>query len=474
MGQLAISAMPIAGAVLLAAASAHAQDGTGANRSWVVVPRLTISETFTNNVRLASSGQQAEQITELSPGINLKSNSPRLNGYLDFALSELAYAQGSSSNLSQKALSTSAAWEAIDNWAYLDFNGTISQQALSALGTQSISNGSVNDNKTQVSSYMISPYVQGRLGTFAGYNARLSRVLTQSANPAGSGVASTSGSVSVNSDSTFKDLGWQANVSRQSVNYSAGRLTEDDQWRLGLTYSVTPQFSVSANGGYEQSNFTSADKQGYATQGFGVSWAPSERTKISASKSKRSFGDANTLTIEHRTARTAWKYSDSKDVSEAPSQSILPANNGVGNAPVVSGFLTTALALQRRQDISVSLLGIRDTVTLAATKTQSSRADTVSTSVDDLSNSELSQQGFSAQYSHRLSPDYLLTATGSQQKTSAISNTQDTRLKQLNLSLNAKIGRATNATVGVRRVIFDSTSSPYGETAMTFTLTVQF
>ena len=469
--------MPIAGVVLMATAGVQAQLAdtvSSAARTWTVVPRVSISETFTDNVRLGSSNQQAEQITELKPGINIQNNAPRLKGYFDFSLSQLAYAQGSSSNRSQKSLSTSETLEAIDKWAFIDFNGAISQLTISAFGSQSVGNTGVNDNKTQVSSYRVSPYIQGTLGSFARYDARLSRTLTQSAAETGSGVASNAGTLKISGDSAFKALAWSTDVSRQSVDYSAGRSTEDEQWNLGLTYSVTPQFSVSANGGHESSNFTGAEKQGNGTSGFGISWVPSERTKLSASRNQRAFGEAHAVSFEHRTARTTWRYSDTKDVSEAPGQLSLLANTLPITAPVVSGFITNALSLQRRQDVSVSLQGVRDTVTLTATQSESSRVDSVSSSVDDLSNSVVRQQGFSANYTHRLSPDSELGVLVAEQKTSGVSSLQESNLKQLNLNLSAKVGKNANATVGVRRVLFDSIAAPYGETAITITLTVQF
>ena len=84
------------------------------------------------------------------------------------------------------------------------------------------------------------------------------------------------------------------------------------------------------------------------------------------------------------------------------------------------------------------------------------------------------QQGFSANYTHRLSPDSELGVLVAEQKTSGVSSLQESNLKQLNLNLSAKVGKNANATVGVRRVLFDSIAAPYGETAITITLTVQF
>ena len=47
-------------------------------RAWTITPRVSISETFTNNVGLTSTGQQSEQITEISPGVKISVDSARL------------------------------------------------------------------------------------------------------------------------------------------------------------------------------------------------------------------------------------------------------------------------------------------------------------------------------------------------------------------------------------------------------------
>ena len=61
--------------------AAFAQDtgsqSSGPKRSFSVVPRLSITETFTDNVSLASTGRQAELITSISPGILISGNSGR-------------------------------------------------------------------------------------------------------------------------------------------------------------------------------------------------------------------------------------------------------------------------------------------------------------------------------------------------------------------------------------------------------------
>ena len=500
---------PIAAWLLLSGPLALAQDADqGALAQAVSVStRVSVTETFTNNAALSSTAAKSEQITEISPGIHLNINGARLKTYLDYSLTHVDYGQGTAANRNQNALNTFGTLEAIDNWAFVDFSGNISQQIISAFGTQSTNNTAVNANRTELANYTLSPYVKGRLGDAANYEARVSRAVSSSDNAAVSNSATTNSVVKVSNASAFRSLGWTADLSRQQASYSAGRTTEADIYSLGLTYELTPQVNLSANTGQEANNYTSLDKQNYNTHSVGLNWSPSELTKLSAQLGKRSFGNTHNVSFEHRSARTVWRLSDAKDVSTTSNQ------NGVGtignlydlfysqlegsgltaaeraqrvntllqlyglsaNTPVVSSYLTSAVSVQRSQNVSLALLGIRDTVTFLLTRTENNRLDTVTSAVDDLSNgATVIQNGFSINYSHRLTPDYALSAVLSRQKTSGSTTAEETTLKSFNVYLTGQVGKKTAASLGLRRVVSDSVANPYTENAVTGNLNVQF
>ncbi len=508
--RIGVAGVPVIGLLAMATAGAYAQEagsgGASSGRAVTLVPRVTVSETLTDNVRLSNANRQSEQVTEISPGIHIGMNGARVKGFFDYALTGVYYGQNSAPSRTQHALNTFGSLEAVENWAFIDFSGSISQQAVSALGTQFIDNTAINPNRTEVSSYRISPYVRGRLGDMANYEARYSRAVTSSDTVAASGVTAVDGSVTVSGASAFRNLGWSTNASRQNIGYNAGRTTEADQLNLNLSYAITPQLSVSVGGGREANNYTSFDKQNYSTNSVGVSWSPSAMTRVLASRGHRSFGDTHSVSVEHRTARTVWRFSDSKDVAVTPNQQALGSLGSIynllynqfasvepnevaraqlvsaylqtygisPNAVVVGSFLTSALSLQRRQDLSFALLGVRDTVTFIATRGESTRLDTMSTGIDDFTSSAVvRQRGFSVNYAHRLTPEYSLAVLVSQQNTSSALAVQDSTLRLINISLTGRVGRRVMVAVGVRHVV-SSGASPYAENAITGNLTVQF
>ena len=492
--------MAVAGAYAQTVDTQEPVSSGGAKPIFSVVPRVSVSETLTDNARLTNVGKQADQITEISPGIRITSETGRVKGYFDYSLRQLIYAQNSVPSTTQNALNTFGTVEAIEKRAYLDFSGTISQQAVSAFGTQSVGNTASNSNLTETSNFRLSPYIRGRLTDATEYEARYSLATTRSQSSIVSDVTSADTLVKIGSGSGsgFRLLGWSVEGTQQSVNYSAGRTTEADRLRVVLTYAVTPQFRLSAIGGREANNYLSFDKQSYDSSGFGVDWTPTERTKLSAMRENRFFGEGHNFSFEHRTGRTVWRYSDVKDSFSTPSQSgvgsigsvydlfftqfasiepdpnlraqlvnnFLLANGINPNAAVISNFLTSAVSLQRRQNLSFALLGVRDTVTFMATRSESSRLDSLSTLVDDFAISSIvRQQGFSVSYAHRLTPLSSLNAFASQQNTSGSTALQDSTLRTFNISVSSLVAKRATATVGVRRVVFDSNTSPYVETA---------
>lgn len=479
----------------------------GSNLSFSVVPRLSVTETFTDNVSLVNTGRRAEQITDISPGIVISGNSGRTKVFVDYSLHETLYAQNSSGRRSQNALNASGTVEAVENWAYLDFGGNISQQAISAFGAQSPSNLSINPNLAETRSFRLSPYLRGKLSTFADYEARYSLATSRSPSALASDVTTNDAVVKLNGRSPSANLGWAVDASRQNTDYRAGRSTQSDRFNATLTYPVNPQLNFSVTGGQEANNFTSLERKSSFTSGFGINWAPWESTKLSASRQNRSFGESHTLSFEHRTPRTVWRFSDTKDISVTPSgtgltglgstydlyfaqfasiepdpvlraalvSNFLQANGINPNISVVSGFLTSAASLQRRQDISFALLGLRDTVTFIANRSQGSRLDTIAVANDDLANSgAVRQNGVSVSYAHRLTPDASLNVLASVQKATDGLGLQSTSTKSVNLSLSTRLTRRSTAVLSARRVVFESNTSPYTESAITGALNVQF
>jgi uncharacterized protein (PEP-CTERM system associated) len=472
----------------------------------LVTPRVSVSERFTNNATLVNTGKRSEFYTQVSPGIGVRSNGGVLKGSLDYSLNGLYHANKTAGDTLQNALTTSWILEAVDNWAFVDFGGSISQQVISAFGTRAADTFRDTPNSTEVASYRVSPYLRGDFSGLMSYEARLSFVSTAADSQAASDVRAKGGVLRLNGRPRGP-LGWGLDASSDRTNYTLARSIQSDQLRGRVNYTVNPQVNAYVILGRESNNFSTVDKESHSFHGVGVNWIPSERTKFAANVESHSYGRSYGLSFEHRTPRTAWRVSDSQSVANSGAQpgttaigtlaglldsqfaslepdplrraalvsNYLLANGYNPNALVLSNFLSSTASLRRNQEISFSLLGVRDTVNFVLSRSSNRRLSNLTTAFDDLSSVDnVSQSGFGVSYLHRLTPDTSFNVGLTRQNTGSSGNFAGSSLRSLDVILSSRLGRQTFASVGARRSFFDSLTSPYTETTLTGSVSLQF
>lgn len=520
--------------MLVAAASpwAHGQEAPAldiASRI-TIVPRVSVTETFTNNVRLSSVNPKSEAITEISPGIRISSSGGRIRGSIDYSLSEVFYANNTSGRRSLNNLVASGTVEAVDNWAYLDFSGNVGQQSISAFGTPSNDGLLVGGNSTETSVYRLSPYLRGRLGGNAEYELRYGYTSSTSRSAAVSDVDQHDLSFRVSGGQARYGLSWGFDAQRQSTDYSGGRSTSGSALNARLQYALDARWGVYTRVGRETNDFAVAngesssyvalgvswrpnpeltvnvDQDNRGFTGLGINWAPSRRTSVAVTREGRLYGATHSIALAYRTPRTAWTFSDSRSASSNPSvgpglqtvslyelltsqfaatepdpikreqyDAFLLANGIKPGETAIGGFLASTLSLDRSRKMSFALFGARSTLTMVLSRSRSSKLDTLSTAVDDfLTASVVSQNGLSANYAYRLTPRMTLSLGAARQSSSGNNGVAGTSSRSFNVNLSTQLTREASASVGARRVMFDSATNPYSETAVTGSVQVQF
>lgn len=486
-------------AALLAVCShaAWAQDGAATRRGWTVEPSVSLRQTFTDNQRLQTV-KESDSTMEASAGVRVTGAGGSLRGFVDYSLTGSAYARNDSANELRHFLNAAMTAELIDGIGFVDLRGSYTQQAVSAFGNQSPSPGLTNSNQADVGSLAISPYVRGRLGGPVRYEARVSLETTRAKGTDASDVDNGAATLHLDSGGSGAPLGWTADASHNVSDFRAGRRTFDTRLRAGATYLLSREFKVGLSAGTERTDILTVDGESYTTWGVQGEWTPTERTSLSANVEKRFFGNAHSLRFAHRTPNTAWAVSDSRDISTSSSQGnasfgsaydlffrqfastepdaakrdVLVRNylqtNGINpNAVIVGGFLASAVTLQRSQQASVALVGVRNTVTLQATSSRSERADQVTTSIDDLSSvNEVRQRGVSLDWALRLTPQSSINVAGSYQRSVGDLGSQQTTLKAITATWSAPLGARSTMSAGARHAVFDSTTTPYTESAL--------
>lgn len=497
------------GAWVCMSPSVQAQDAGGAVRGFTLSPRLASTATLTSDINRQGNGiSDGALIVQVSPGLRFNSNSGRLRGFFDYALSGVSYIKSTARDELQNTLSAALTAEAIDNWAYVDFSSSIAQQAISAFGSQVVDGGLGNGNRAEVWTVSMSPYVRGTLGAIARYNARLTLGTTNTRKSSLADATNSSFQVGLGGLDARALVSWSLDGMLQRQAFKEGRHTTNDNVRGTVRLAATDELQLSANAGVDSSNLRGSEQEQRASYGLGLNWTPTERTKMSLQRDHRFFGNGHSVTFEHRMARSIWRFVDSKDVSNDSGRGngssaqgsnydmfyalfasqvpdpvlrqsyVLDYLRNAGLSPTaiaVGGFLSSAASLVRRQEVSVALTGVRDTVTLLASRIESRRLDSLSRVQDDLSNSEVVlQTGLSFSLSHRLTPQSSANLTMSQQKTSGALSSQSTTMRSILANWTANLGQRTSVSLGARYVVFKAERSPYSEKALFANLNRQF
>ncbi|WP_157264936.1 TIGR03016 family PEP-CTERM system-associated outer membrane protein [Azohydromonas aeria] len=514
MKSLPLELLPVLGLLAVAAAPAQAQaqarsqvgvetEGDAARtQPRTFVPRLSISETATSNVNLRAA-KQSDLITSIAPGLYASSRGGRVQGFVDYSLSGLLYAQDTRPNQLLNALRANGSAEVLENTGFIDASASITQQAVNPLGVQSADAQLGRDNQTEVRTLQLAPRLQGRLGAGVDWSARASHQNTSSTSDLASNSSSSTAQLDIGNGSQPTRFGWSAQASRTQRSFSRGRTTDDDILRGVLQYRPGPDFSAGVIGGYESTDIASVDKQGRATYGLQLNWAPSARSQLRSEVERRFFGNAYNVAFSYRWPRAALNFSDTRAMSNGAGQ-LTQINQGTNfsildqqlastikdaaerenavleelkrrnldpNAVVLVPFLSSGVTLSRAQQLSLAWLGARDTLTLTVQQSSTERLDAVTP--DPLLNGAVRQRGYSLTLAHRLTPLSNLSLSLSQSRNRGRSSVS-TELRTATAQWSTALGPRSNFSLLGRRTLFTSSTQPYDESALIGTLGMTF
>jgi uncharacterized protein (PEP-CTERM system associated) len=501
LGPLAL-ALPLS----LAGAGAWAQDAA-VPRHGVLVPTFSAEESLVDLRDRPGGGNGLGSLTRVSPGVHYDTRSGRVQGSLDYS-ANLIYRSGRgnpSDTELQNALGAHFVAEAITNRAFIEAQATVSQQTISAFGQQTLDGDLLqNSNRTEVLTASVTPSLRGQFGELAQYDMRVSAGGTLTKNsPADSQYSSAS--VQLGSIGSNSMLGWTLSGTQQRVNFRGPARSLNERLAVGVVLRPLPDLQLSASGGREVEDSAGVEKVYQTNYGAGLKWMPNPRTRFEVDTEKRYFGNSGHLTIEHRLPRTAWTYNFTRDATTGSSAGgvgqpltrfdqlyaleaslqpdpdlrrvqVLDELRAAGLNPndmVVGGFLTSVLSLQQRQDLSVTLRGLRGSISLQAFASQ---LRTLSTGggADPLGGDAVHQLGYTGTLTYRLTPLSTVNVLGSRLMTLDTPTRPGSDLKSASISLTSQIGRRTSTQLGARYAVFHSQTDPYHEASLTGSLSLRF
>ncbi len=470
-----------------------------------IEPSVSVGATLSSNGNASSSNGRSELKLDVTPGLRAVLNTARVRGFVDYSLSAEYYLDGNSGNRLSNRLNASATVVAWDQRAFVDVSGSISDQSVSAFGPQSVT-GLADTNRSETSSFRVSPYIQGSLGGWADYQLRYALQTLNTDTAIRSDSTSQVLSARLGSRPVGQQLGWFVDASAQENDFAVGRDTRSDIARAGLIVSVSPLLNVTVSSGVETNDIITLKRESYNTTGVGFDWRPSQQTSMSVSVEKRYFGTGYNAAVEHRTGRTIWRYSASRSASDSPTQAgsvsvgtnydivdallsqsipdpILRAQavlqflanfNIPADAQNFQDFLSSSTTLNQTQQVSVALNGIRSVITINVTRGTTSRLDSLAILGDDFdTNTKIDQQSWGVSYGHRLTQITSLNAAYIDQKSSGSSGASSKR-QSVSFGLSTRLAPRTSGTVLLQFGRFNNTAGSYNDAAISGRITHRF
>ena len=494
--------------------AAQAQQGAGGgNGAGAIQPRIGISQSWTDNLRLSDHDKDAALITTVTPGISIVKNSGAIRGSLDYSLSGVTYLKTDYATQVQNSLSANAQAEIIPRTLFLDAQASIGQQNASAFGLQAAptlgSQGSVstldNPNRRETGTLNVSPALRSQLGGIASVDLRGNFSITEVRGSALGDSRSTGGSMRVTQLNPGV-IGWYLQANTQQVRPKSALSNRYSSVTGGLTYKPNADWQFSGNAGKERNDYvsSSAGQQNGLTGGLTAEWSPTPRTHVNGNWQRHGFGNSHGLSFEHRMRNSVWRLSDSRNVTVGNTgasggvrtnydlffllyasvepdpikrdelvRNQLAALGLAPDAQAAVGFLSTGPSQLHTQLLGFTLQGVRSNITANISRSVTSRLGNNTNQGDLGSNASIEQRSYSLSGSYQLSPISGLTFTASRQETLGDSSARRTQLTSMMASWNGRLGSRISVQLGARHSRFEGATS-YAENAAFATLTQQF
>ena len=383
--------------------------------------------------------------------------------------------------------------EAIENWAFVDAQASVSQTFQSPFGAQPGSLVNATQNRYTQQAYGFSPYIRGVFGS--------SNVSYQLRDDNYWAVASSFGNSSPNIPTTYSNnlsgsmsspvnpWGWTLSYSR--TYYDNGVSSDSTTYNnvaASIPYQIDPQLQVSARGGYQFYKFEAPSLQSI-NYGFGIQWSPTDRTQVGGFLEHQFFGASYSAQISHRLPNAAISASASRGLSSYPQLALtIPAGATVAQilnaafttripdpaerATAISQFLAqtglpptlatpvnyyaTTLSLQQSASVSLVLVGVFNSISFSLYHSQNEAITGTGSELPPAleANQNNTQTGGGISYSHRLTSFTNIGASASYSKSTVNSDTgpfAGSRSNNGNVSMNlsTNFGPKTSGSTGI-------------------------
>ena len=478
-----------------ASAQTQAAGNAGAPRDpWRLTTSLGIEETYSDNVNLAPQGsERSELVTSVNPSLRLTRYGSRLTLNLGYQPQFLYYARGTNGSTLRNYLDATANATVVDNLLFFDARAAVTQQNVSPFGSLAANSVNGSNNRAESRTYSFGPTLRSRFGNDLSYNAGY-RYTGSSYDSTALGSSHTSEIFgSIQSGTSLRDLGGGLTYNRSDQIYGGVNEIITENVGANLTYVLSPTVHLRTGVGYDRNRypaFPDNDLSGLSYFG-GFDWNPTRHTQLSAQVGHRYFGPTANISLRESTAHTSLSVSYTRDQTTSSASglglvanpqyalvdqlllTVIPdpaqraqlvtgilARAGLPTSQfATAGFLSNQLYVQKRLDITLVLLGLRNTVSLNAYRSDSQVLSNLSVGTDIFNqSSRFRQTGFSANWSYKLGPRTSANVGAQKIHNQAVVGAGDTRQRILTASINRQIQKHLTGSVLYRNSRQDSAS----------------
>ncbi len=285
------------------------------------LPGVRSTLTYSSNLSRTQGGSSGF-VAEVAPYFEGAVDSDRTKAQVYATLRTFFRTQGGTS--ATPDLRASGQTALVGDWLWISGNAAVYSLASSPLGAVTFDASAANATSVQFRQLQLSPYIQGRIGTFADYQARYSI-----------GTSSTNANVvlakldqrfsgSLKSGPQFNRWGWETGGETQRRSFdSIPTQTRNSAFGSAFVLPIS-ELRVGASVNFDQiSNFSVNGKTSGTGLGLFADWTPSNRTSISASAKRLYYGTVGKVGISHRFGLLTGALSYDRNVVTSSDGSVL-------------------------------------------------------------------------------------------------------------------------------------------------------
>jgi uncharacterized protein (PEP-CTERM system associated) len=490
----ALGRCAFAACLALGAVSTGAWAQAGSDRAFSVEPSLSIRQVVTDNFDLTST-PVSDAITELGAGLRVNSNAFGIRGTLEYQLNGLAYARHGDRNTVRHLLDARAQVELIEELASLDLQASMNEQAITVFDTLAVDSARNNSsgNRLRVYSVVASPFISGRAGGWFDYQLRLRQELTRLKETPNLGYDRTTLIVGLADE--IGALGWRLGANYERNKFRDAGATDASQVSGALLYRVNEDLRLGVNAGTESTDYSAEPVRNQATYGVSAEWAPTPRTMVNFSTTRRNFGRAHNVEVRHRLERLVFTYVDTRelttgsvlqlpsalgvlevigkqfaggsvsaDQAAAAGRDFLRRNSIDPDSQAIAGFTATGAAITRTQALAAFWRGIRSSVSLRVSQRQIRQIDGIQAPIVNFQVSkELRQRGLTGDASYNISPVGVISVNGIYQLNEAYDSDLESVLKSVSLAYTSRPSTRVEWSLGGRYTVSNGAVNSYRE-----------